>query len=116
MPPITQRGPIGRKRFGGRCPHLDVDGIDENGPYEQHPCKTKRTSEGEGGYRAPCAGKEGPYPRDEDSSHLGSSDLLPPVSAYRILHGNEERPGHANLEQRELLITKNHPSGERRQQ
>ena len=31
-----------RKAFGGRCPHLDVDGIDEDGPYEQHPCKTKR--------------------------------------------------------------------------
>src|SRR5882762_5366852 len=116
MPAITQRGPIGRKRFGGRCPHLDVDGIDENGPYEQHPCETKRTSEGEGEYRAPCPGKEGDHQCREESSHLDSSDLLPPVAVKRILHGNEERPGQGDLSRPRHYVAKNHACRERRQQ
>jgi hypothetical protein len=59
MPAVTQGGPVSRKGFGCRCPHSEVDRIDENSPPKQHPCKTKRASQGESEYRAPSASKDG---------------------------------------------------------
>src|SRR5207237_380483 len=55
MPAITQQRPICWRGFGCSCPHLDVDRIDEDGPYKQHPCKRKQPSQGESEYRAPSA-------------------------------------------------------------
>src|SRR5258706_16087760 len=97
MPAITQRSPVCRKGFGGRCAHSDVDWIDENSPYQEHCCNAKQAGQGESEYRAPSASKEGHHQSGEERSHLDSSELLPPAAVKRILHGNEERPRRGNL-------------------
>src|SRR5712691_8391841 len=83
MPAITQQRPICWRGFGCRCPHPDVDRIDEDGPYKQHPCETKQPSQGESEYRAPSASKKGHHQGREECSNLDSSDPLPPVAIKR---------------------------------
>src|SRR6266853_816729 len=110
MPAVTQGGPVSRKGFGCRCPHSEVDRIDENGPHKQHPCNTKQASQGESEYRPPSASKEGHHQGREECSNLNSSDPLPPVAIKRILDGNEERPRQGDLSRPRHHVAKNHPS------
>src|SRR6266850_1249066 len=97
MPAVTQGCPVCRNGFGGRCAYPEVDGIDEDGPYKQHHCKTQQTSQGECKYRAPSATKESHHQSREECSSFDSSDPLPPVAIKRVLHNNEERPWQSDL-------------------
>src|ERR1700686_1900556 len=116
MPAVTQGGPVCRKGFGCRCLHSDVDGINENGPYQQHRCKTKQTSQGESEYHLPSASKEGNHQSRKERSNLDSSDALPPVAVKRILHSNEQRPRQNDLSRTRHHVAKNNARCECRQQ
>jgi hypothetical protein len=110
MPSITQRDPVCWNRPGIRRAYPDVDWVDENGPYEQHSQKTKRTSQAESECYVSRSTEESHHQGGEECPQLDGSNFLLPLAVERILPVTKSWPGKLIFPARDITWLRTTPA------